>query len=524
MAVFRLPLFTFFLFSLVLRHYRVTSEPTQDKQTLLSFLSQVPHSRRISWNSADSACSWIGVTCDATNSSVKQLRLPGAGLLGGIPPNTIGKLSQLRVLSLRSNGLTGGIPSDFSNLAFLRSVYLQDNRFSGGFPASLSNLNRVVRLDLSGNEFSGEIPFGINSLTQLTGLFLQNNSFSGQIPSINQGSLVLMNVSNNRLNGSIPKSLSRFPVTAFSGNINLCGPPLPPCNNSFFPSPTPAPSSIEPPPVGKKSKNNKLSTGAIVAIAVGSALILALILLILLLFLRRKRKQQNKQPPKPPLTAAAAAAASRSVAETGGTSSSKDDLTGASTEGERNKLVFFDGGIYSFDLEDLLRASAEVLGKGSVGTSYKAVLEEGTTVVVKRLKDVAVTKKEFESQMEILGKMKNENVVPLRAFYYSKDEKLLVYDYMPAGSLSALLHGSRGSGRTPLDWDHRMRIALSAARGVAYLHVAGKVVHGNIKASNILLRQETNKDASVSDFGLNSLFSVTSSPNNRVTGYRARRC
>ncbi|KAM0020688.1 putative protein kinase RLK-Pelle-LRR-III family [Helianthus debilis subsp. tardiflorus] len=168
-----------------------------------------------------------------------------------------------------------------------------------------------------------------------------------------------------------------------------------------------------------------------------------------------------------------------------------------------------------------LRASAEVLGKGSVGTSYKAVLEEGTTVVVKRLKDVTVTKKEFEVQMEVLGKVKNENVVELRAYYYSKDEKLLVYDYLPAGSLSALLHGSRGSGRTPLDWDHRMRIALCAAKGIAYLHVAGKVVHGNIKASNILLKQDTNRDALVSDFGLNTLFGGLTSPNNRVTGYRA---
>ncbi|KAK9151998.1 hypothetical protein Syun_010307 [Stephania yunnanensis] len=85
-----------------------------------------------------------------------------------------------------------------------------------------------------------------------------------------------------------------------------------------------------------------------------------------------------------------------------------------------------------FDLEDLLRASVEVLGKGSVGTSYKAVLEEGTTVVVKRLKDVVVTKREFEVQMEGLGKVNHENIVPLRAFYYSKDEKLLVYDFMPA--------------------------------------------------------------------------------------------
>lgn len=187
-------------------------------------------------------------------------------------------------------------------------------------------------------------------------------------------------------------------------------------------------------------------------------------------------------------------------------------------EAERNKLVFFEGGIYSFDLEDLLRASAEVLGKGSVGTSYKAVLEEGTTVVVKRLKDVSVTKREFEMQMDILGKIKHENVVSLRAFYYSKDEKLLVSDFMAAGSLSALLHGSRGSGRTPLDWDNRMRIAISTARGLTHLHVSGKVVHGNIKSSNILLRPD--QDASVSDFGLNPLFG-TSTPPNRVAGYRA---
>ena len=110
-------------------------------------------------------------------------------------------------------------------------------------------------------------------------------------------------------------------------------------------------------------------------------------------------------------------------------------------EAERNKLVFMEGGGYSFDLEDLLRASAEVLGKGSVGTSYKAVLEEGTTVVVKRLKDVVVSKREFDSQMEMLGRVKHDNVVPLRAYYFSKDEKLLVYDYLPNGSLSALLHG-----------------------------------------------------------------------------------
>lgn len=98
--------------------------------------------------------------------------------------------------------------------------------------------------------------------------------------------------------------------------------------------------------------------------------------------------------------------------------------------------------------------------------------------------------------------------------YYST----LVYYYYYYLML-LLLIGSRGSGRTPLDWDNRMRIALGAARGLACLHVSGKVVHGNIKSSNILLRG-TEHDACVSDFGLNPLFG-NGAPSNRVAGYRA---
>jgi serine/threonine protein kinase len=104
--------------------------------------------------------------------------------------------------------------------------------------------------------------------------------------------------------------------------------------------------------------------------------------------------------------------------------------------------VFFEGCSCNFDLEDLLRASAEVLGKGSYGTTYKAILEEGMTVAVKRLKEVVVGKKEFEQQMEIVGSVaRHPHVMPLRAYYYSKDEKLLVYDYAPSGSFFTVLHG-----------------------------------------------------------------------------------
>ncbi|KAH1105530.1 hypothetical protein J1N35_009298 [Gossypium stocksii] len=482
----------FFLLSVLVLSPRVNSEPVQDKQALLAFLCKTKHPNRIQWNSSTSACDWVGVECDANRSFVFSLRLPGVGLVGSIPSNTIGRLNQLRVLSLRANRLSGEIPEDFSDLTLLRNLYLQDNAFTGEFPISVTRLARLTRLDLSSNKFTGPIPFAVNNMSHLTGLFLQNNKFSGSLPSINADGLDDFNVSNNTLNGSIPGSLSKFPKSSFAGNPALCGGPLRPCN-PFFPSPEPSP--IPPETPGEKSKN--LSVGAIIGIAVGSTIIALLLLLFLILCLFKRRSQ----PPKP-VTAPTAEA---------GTS-------GGTTERERNKLVFFEDGVYSFDLEDLLRASAEVLGKGTVGTSYKAVLEEGTTVVVKRLKDVAANERVFQIHMETLGKMKHENLVPLRAFYYSDDEKLLVLDFMEEGSLSALLHGSRVSGRTPPNWDSRRKIALTAARGLAHLHVTGKVVHGNIKSSNILLRPD--HEACMSDFGLNPIFSNTAS-SSRFSGYRA---
>ncbi|KAM0018097.1 putative protein kinase RLK-Pelle-LRR-III family [Helianthus debilis subsp. tardiflorus] len=361
----------------------------QEKQALLSFIKKVPHSGSLNWNESESACSWEGVTCTTSGTTVLYLRLPLKNLTGEIPSNTIGKLTSLRVLSLGHNTLSGEIPSDFSNLNFLTTLYLDHNNFSGNIPSSFSTLSYLTTFD----------------------------------------------VSYNKLVGPIPPSLSKFPEDAFSNNSNLCGPPLFPWKNMY----------------------------------------------------------QYIRPTS-----------------------------------ENKKLVKF--GDDAFDLEDLLKTTVEVLGEGSVGTSYKQVLVgKNKTVVLKILKDVVVTEEEFKAKMDVLGKIKNKYVVPLRAYYnYSSDEKWLVYDYMPAGSLYARLHGSIASRQTQLDWDHRMRIAMSTAKGLAYLHEDKKgeegeksVVHGNINSSNVLIRQETNIEVSVSDYGLNTLFDSSSSQDHHVTGYWA---
>lgn len=95
-----------------------------------------------------------------------------------------------------------------------------------------------------------------------------------------------------------------------------------------------------------------------------------------------------------------------------------------------------------YDLEDLLRSKAVLLGKGTFGFSYKAELENGKTVAVKRLKDCCLREEEFNQKIQELAKLSDhQSLLPLRAYYYSKDEKLLIFDYMPTSSLASLLHG-----------------------------------------------------------------------------------
>lgn len=91
---------------------------------------------------------------------------------------------------------------------------------------------------------------------------------------------------------------------------------------------------------------------------------------------------------------------------------------------------------------------------------------------------------------------------------------------MPVSLCGFNLSGTRGSGRTPLDWDGRLQVALAVGRGLSHLHNSAKIPHGNIKANNILLRDNPSS-AVLSDFGLTPLFSSAAPPPTRVAGYRA---
>ncbi|KAE9451997.1 hypothetical protein C3L33_16110, partial [Rhododendron williamsianum] len=316
---------------------------------------------------------------------------------------------------------------------------------SSGYPASASTApfrpTPSAASRPSRSSASGPTPsLDLSLLTSLTSaLNLANNSVSGEIPDLYLPSLQQVNLSCNRLTGIVPKWLQKFPSSVFSGNDVVLGnysTSVPSDESKYYP----------------RSEN----VGKLSEMARGEEDVL----------FSGKLEKGNMSPEK---------VISRS-------------------QDANNRLFFFEGCSYVFDLEDLLRASAEVVSAG---------------------------KRDFEQQMEAVGSIKHANVSELRAYYYSKDEKLLVNDYFSRGSVAAMLHGKRGEDRIPLDWDTRLRISIGAARGIARIHAEnnGKLVHGNVKSSNIFLNSQNY--GCVSDHGLSAIMSPLGPPIARAAGYRA---
>ncbi|KAL2527260.1 Leucine-rich repeat receptor protein kinase EMS1 [Abeliophyllum distichum] len=151
---------------------------------------------------------------------------------------------------------------------------------------------------------------------------------------------------------------------------------------------------------------------------------------------------------------------------------------------------------------------ANIIGDGGFGTVYKATLPGGKTVAVKKLSRAkAQGHREFIAEMETLGKVKHRNLVPLFGYCSYGEEKVLVYEYMVNGSLDQWLRNRTGT-LDVLDWSKRYKIAVGAARGLAFLHhgFIPHIIHRDIKASNILLNEDF--EPKVADFGLARLISA----------------
>ncbi|KAE9446762.1 hypothetical protein C3L33_21340, partial [Rhododendron williamsianum] len=169
-------------------------------------------------------------------------------------------------------------------------------------------------------------------------------------------------------------------------------------------------------------------------------------------------------------------------------------------------------GARCFSFEELKKCTdnfseSKHIGSGGYGKVYRGTLDTGQLVAIKRAQPGSLQgANEFKTEIELLSRIHHKNVVGLVGFCYSKGEQMLIYEYIPNGTLIDSLSGKSG---IRMDWRRRLRVALDAARGLAYLHELANppIIHRDVKPSNILL--DDNLSAKVADFGISKPISDT---------------
>ncbi|KAL8471778.1 hypothetical protein ACS0TY_029128 [Phlomoides rotata] len=149
-------------------------------------------------------------------------------------------------------------------------------------------------------------------------------------------------------------------------------------------------------------------------------------------------------------------------------------------------------------------SSGLLIGRGGFGLVYKGLIDKGQkTVAVKRSKSNSKQgAREFLTEIEVLSELRHINMISLIGYCSERREMILVYEYMPSGTLSDHLYklARKGMDSTSLTWKQRLHICIGAGQGLHYLHTGHRVIHRDVKASNILLDEDF--EAKVSDFGL----------------------
>lgn len=160
-------------------------------------------------------------------------------------------------------------------------------------------------------------------------------------------------------------------------------------------------------------------------------------------------------------------------------------------------------GLPKYSYKDLQKATqnfTNILGQGSFGPVYKAIMPTGGIAAVKVLaSDSSQGEKEFQTEVSLLGRLHHRNLVNLVGYCVDKGQHMLVYEFMPNGSLENLLYSE---GSRPMNWEERLEIALDISHGIEYLHEGAvpPVIHRDLKSANILL--DFSMRAKVADFGL----------------------
>lgn len=520
MAAVRLLRFFFFFLFLFFCLSSVSLSIPDDK-ALLNLKKSLNHNDALkSWVSGSSPCSlqapWLGVVC--FNGIITGLRLGQLGLSGKIDIDALHELRGLRSLSFVNNSFTGQIP-EFNRLGALKAIYLSRNQFSGEIPSDFfSSMGSLKKLWLSGNNFTGKLPNSLAKLTHLIELHLDNNQFSGEIPPISQPTLTSLNLSNNKLEGEIPSSLSKFNTTSFAGNPKLCGKQM----GNVCDSSVEQTSESTPVSMGSETNNeqdNKKSSKVMVMVLILTVFIVLLFLASVVTARRREEDfnmlgRENYHVDHHQMVNVQVAASNRKNTESARKSSDsgrRGSHNGSKSAASVGDLVVVNDEKGVFGLPDLMKAAAEVLGNGGLGSAYKAVMSNGVAMVVKRMREMnRLARDGFDGEMRRIGRLRHRNVLTPLAYHYRKEEKLLVSEYVPKGSLLYVLHGDRGICHAELNWATRLKIIQGIARGMGFLHsefASADLPHGNLKSSNVLLGP--NYDPLLSDYAFHPLINTT---------------
>ncbi|PPR83987.1 hypothetical protein GOBAR_AA36721 [Gossypium barbadense] len=349
-------------------------------------------------------------------------------------------------LHLTNLGLSGSVDVEsLLKVRSLRTISLVKNMFEGSIP-KLNKLGALRAIYLSNNQFTGEIPNDyFESMGSLKKVWLNQNKFSGKIPDslMQLRNLMELHLEGNRFSGKIPSL--KYPNVMKSLDL-------------------------------KDELTNHHSSS------------------------REPLRQGNNVPES---TRQKPLESSRKSGPEG------KIKRGSSQKGNKNgmaDLVVVNEEKGSFGLQDLMKAAAEVLGSGGLGSAYKAVMGNGLAVVVKRMREMnRLGKDAFETEMQRFGALKHPNVLTPLAYHFRREEKLIVSQYMPSGSLLYALH-DRGVFHAKLNWSNRLKIIKGIAQGLGYIHTQLKIYevpHGNLKASNVLLTETY--EPMLSDYGFYSL-------------------
>lgn len=421
-----------------------------DEEALIKLKKSFTGGKLDNWVLGSGPCKkkWVGVMCSGDN--VTGLHLADMQLTGEVDIQALLQIRGLKAISFINNSFTGDIP-DLHKLTNLRAIYLSKNKFSGTIPSNyFEKMDLLKKVWLDDNQFSGRIPESLVQLPNLMELHLESNQLSGQIPPLGYPGMVRdLNLSKNNLEGEVPYSYQKFNATSFEGNPDLCGSIVgKECDNGDDESGKKQESASSP-PEGKDGSGSG-SNSKVIAISVGSVVAVVFLVIIVVLATKRRREDEfsilSKEPLKeevlPVKVPEVESTTRRKPSESNRRSRSSKKGSSHGGKSGVTDLVMVNEEKGGFGMQDLMKAAAEVLGNGGLGSAYKAVMTNGLAVVVKRMKEMnRLGKEAFDAEMRRLGKLRHPNILTPLAYHFRREEKLIVSEYMPRGSLLYVLHG-----------------------------------------------------------------------------------